>query len=291
MTEIEQRYVIEFIHAKKFGLDQIVAQLASVCGEQAYAKKRWRIGSAKSGRPDMEDEEKRGRLLLDDVDAIILACLSHEPFSSVPSNAQALDRHVLTRELRDERVRGARALLNVLRQQEKTHFRVIITGDESWTFIDTAPSSIWLSLDEEPLTRPRRTISADKRMLIAFWGIKGLVHVKWLLKDVRINAVDFRDKIVMPMSRKLQTNVSGGHKPWTLVHMDNAKVHTAKVVSSVMPNLRLRSTPQPLRSPDICPSGFFLFGWLKGSWKNSNLGIQTNFLRPSMKFSAYFRLI
>jgi hypothetical protein len=46
--------------------------------------------------------------------------------------------------------------------------------------------------------------------------------------------------------------------------MGNAKVYTAKVVSSVMPCLRLKSTPQPPYSPDICPSDFFLFGWLKG---------------------------
>jgi hypothetical protein len=63
--------------------------------------------------------------------------------------------------------------------------------------------------------------------------------------------------------QKLQTNGSGGHKPWTLMHMDNARVHTAKVVSSVMPDLRLNKTPQPPYSPDICPSDFFLSGRLK----------------------------
>jgi hypothetical protein len=95
-------------------------------------------------------------------------------------------------------------------------------------------------------------------------GIKGLVHVNWLPKDVRINAVSFRDEILIPISQKLQTNVSGGHKPWTLVHMNKAKVHTAKVVSSVMPDLRLKRTPQLPYSPDSCPSDLFLFDWFKG---------------------------
>jgi hypothetical protein len=53
----------------------------------------------------------------------------------------------------------------------------MITSDESWIFINTAPSSIWSSLDEELPIRPRRTISADKRKLIAFSGIKGPVNV------------------------------------------------------------------------------------------------------------------
>jgi hypothetical protein len=47
--------------------------------------------------------------------------------------------------------------------------------------------------------------------------------------------------------------------------MDKVKVHTAKVVSSVMPDLRLKRTPQPAYGPDTCPSDFFLSGWLK--WK------------------------
>jgi hypothetical protein len=187
-------------------------------------------------------------------------------------------------------VKGAQALLDVLRQKEKTYFWDIITGDESWIFIDTAPSSIWFSLDEKLPTRPRRTISAHKYMLIAFWGLKALAHMKWMLKDVRINAIYFRSEIFMAISQKLQTNVPAGYNPWILVHMDNVKVHTAKVVSSGMPDLRLKGTPQPLYSPDICPSGFFLFGWLEKSC-NNNLRIQTNFLRLSMNFSGHFRLI
>jgi transposase len=101
-------------------------------------------------------------------------------------------------------------------------------------------------------------------MLIAFWGIKGRGHVNWLPKNVRINTVYFRDEILRSISQKLQTNVAGGHKSWTVVRIDKAKVHTAKVISSSMPDLRLKRTFQPPYSPDISPSDFFLFGWLKG---------------------------
>jgi hypothetical protein len=113
-------------------------------------------------------------------------------------------------------------------------------------------------LDEELPTHPRRIIGADKRTLIAFWGIKGLIHVNWLPKDVRINAVYFRDEILRSISRKLQSNVPSGHKPCTIVHMDNTKVHTEKVVSSVMLDLKLKRTLQLPYRPDVCPSDFFL---------------------------------
>jgi hypothetical protein len=36
---------------------------------------------------------------------------------------------------------------------------------------------------------------------------------------------------------------------------------------SVMPDLRLKRTPQTRYSPDICPSDFFLFSWLKWMWQ------------------------
>jgi hypothetical protein len=49
---------------------------------------------------------------------------------------------MLTPEMREQRVNDSRALVDVLRQQEKIHFRDIITRDESWILIDAAPSSI-----------------------------------------------------------------------------------------------------------------------------------------------------
>jgi hypothetical protein len=88
--------------------------------------------------------------------------------------------------------------------------------------------------------------------------------VNWFLKDVRINAVYFRDEMLIPISQKLQTNGSGEHRPWPPVHMDNAQTSTAKVISSVVPDLRVKRTAQLPYSPDVCPSDFFLFGWLKG---------------------------
>jgi hypothetical protein len=128
MTEIEQKDVIKCLHARKFGLDEIAAEVVSVNGEQADTKKvaEYWIHQVKLGRSNMEDEATHGRLPPGDIDVRILACLSHEPFSSVRSIAQALalapaivhrpltvslDRqlrhfrwvpHVFTRRLRDQ---------------------------------------------------------------------------------------------------------------------------------------------------------------------------------------------
>jgi hypothetical protein len=272
MTEVEQRYVIKVLNAKKFTLNGIITELALVYGEQAYAKKvvEYSVHQVKLGRTTMEDEVKLGRLPLDDNDGRILTCLIRAPYSIIRSIAQVLDvalatvhrrllisldmksryfrwvPHMLTLELRDQHASGSRALLHVLRQQEKIHFRDIITGDESQIFIDTASGSSWLSLDEKLPAHPQPTISADKCRLVVFWKMKSIVQVNELSNNARINAAYFRDEILTPISQKLQQHASGRRKPWTLVHLDNAKVHTATAVSIVMPDLRLKRTLQPL---------------------------------------------
>jgi hypothetical protein len=53
--------------------------------------------------------------------------------------------------------------------------------------------------------------------------------------------------------------------------MENAKFHTATAISTVMLELRAKRTPQPPSSPDVCPSDFLLFGWLKGKLQQRQL--------------------
>jgi hypothetical protein len=80
MTEVEQRCVNEFLDAKKFTLIEIAAELASVDGEQAYAKKavEYLVHQVKLGKTMMEDEMKMDRQPLDDVARRILTCLRRE---------------------------------------------------------------------------------------------------------------------------------------------------------------------------------------------------------------------
>jgi hypothetical protein len=45
--------------------------------------------------------------------------------------------------------------------------------------------------------------------------------------------------------------------------MGNARVRTARATQEKLDVSRFKRTPQPPYSPDIAPSDFFLFGWLK----------------------------
>jgi hypothetical protein len=72
--------------------------------------------------------------------------------------------------------------------------------------------------------------------------------------------------------------------------MDIAKVHAAKVVSIVMPDLRLKRTPQPPYSPNICLSDFFVFGWVKEKLPQQQSTDTDQPFAASMKVSPHFRL-
>jgi histone-lysine N-methyltransferase SETMAR len=45
--------------------------------------------------------------------------------------------------------------------------------------------------------------------------------------------------------------------------MDNARAHMARTTQETSDISRFKCTPQPPYGPDIAPSDFFLFGWLK----------------------------
>jgi hypothetical protein len=51
---------------------------------------------------------------------------------------------MLTERLRQKRVDGSCILLETLEAQQRIGFREIVTGDESWIYLDTNPDSIWI---------------------------------------------------------------------------------------------------------------------------------------------------
>jgi hypothetical protein len=54
--------------------------------------------------------------------------------------------------------------------------------------------------------------------------------------------------------------------------MDNARLHTARAAQEKLGVSGFKRAPQPPHSPDIAPSNFFLFGWLKTQleWREYN---------------------
>jgi hypothetical protein len=143
-------------------------EFIKIFSEEAYALPRvkyW-IHQLKTGRTIITDDVRPGSPSIDHLDALILKQITETPFASVRSlrkdveipkttvwqrvteSLQFKSRHfkwvrcMLTDELRQKRIEGARTLLNVLEAQQRIEFRDIKTGDESWIYLNMAPNSI-----------------------------------------------------------------------------------------------------------------------------------------------------
>jgi hypothetical protein len=153
--EVEQRVIIKFLRFKGTKLRDIQQKLTLVFGEEVYALasiKRW-IHELKTSRTIITDDPRPRRTSIDHIDVLILKQLSETPFASVrplsedlkilkitiwlrlTESLQFKSRHfkcvpyMLTEELRQKRVDGARTLFDALKAQQRNEFRDIVTGD------------------------------------------------------------------------------------------------------------------------------------------------------------------
>jgi hypothetical protein len=155
--EIEQGYVVSYLHRKGMKLPAIIAERATVSHEDPFDENRvkyW-LDETKIHRCDPSDRPSSVRLSLEDIDARILQVLEAEPWSSVRTIAEFLKipastmhfhlttslkiksrhfkwvPHFLDDDLRAKRLEGVQQLLDVLQAQKRCHFRDLITGDET----------------------------------------------------------------------------------------------------------------------------------------------------------------
>jgi hypothetical protein len=114
--------------------------------------------------------------------------------------------HFLHDDLRAEQLNGTRQLLDVLRAQERCHFRDLITGDETCVDLDMKPETIWLPADIELPVCVKLIIAREKRMLIVFWGIHWIAHYCWTPKDNTLYSSFFCEEVLHPVAQKMQPN-------------------------------------------------------------------------------------
>jgi hypothetical protein len=171
--------------------------------------------------------------------------------------------YILTEELRQKRIDGARTLLDALEAQQRIAFRDIVAGDESWIYLHMSPNSIWIGAEETASTRPTTTSASTKAMLTVFWEIRGVILIDWLPQGAFSNGTYFDEHVIHVMGSELHAGEEKKHCPWALVHMDNARPNMSKRNLTRMEELRLKRMPDPPLSHHIALSDFFLFRWLK----------------------------
>jgi histone-lysine N-methyltransferase SETMAR len=99
-------------------------------------------------------------------------------------------------------------------------------------------------------------------MLTIVWNPHGFHLIKILGKGRKFNAGYYIAEILEPLSQWRSIEAAGNEQK-LLVHADNAHPHTAKLSTQYFNENRMKSVPHPPYSPDLVPSDFYLFGYVK----------------------------
>ena len=161
--------------------------------------------------------------------------------------------HQLTASLRAERVQKAKALLKFLKKAPSSTLNSVFTEDETWIYYDNPRTSMRILNGSTPPTFSRRTIAAKKSMIAVFWSRNGIASITQLPKGQKFN----RDFFLKNVFRDFETFTSRHCK---IVHFDNARPH---LIDQYLEEKKIRRLSHPAYSPDLAPSDFFLFGYLK----------------------------
>lgn len=78
-------------------------------------------------------------------------------------------------------------MLTILKNEKRTHFSDVITGDESWFFFEYCRSSQWVFFKDDLIAKTQKTNMEKKIMLTIFFNGSGLIIVNFLLPKLKFN--------------------------------------------------------------------------------------------------------
>lgn len=294
MLDIQQRSVIRFFFLKGETNESIANNLKEVYGPDSYdiEKIKYWTRQFKLGRVNVDNNKSTGRPPLEYLDAKIIKLLIDYPFSSIRSIAEELHEshstifdhitktlgyknrslkwvpHELTCDMKEKRYKDSKLLLDYLMSESFNNFEFIITGDESWFYLDYSPRTLWTISNDNIPTRVEKCIGAKKYMLTIMWSKSRFYVVELLEPDQKFNSEYFIGKILKLLLLEFDKNHHNRKKP-ILLHVDNARPHNSKSANDFLNQNNIIRLPHPPYSPDLAPSDFFLFGYIKNKLEGS----------------------
>ncbi|UYV67377.1 hypothetical protein LAZ67_5000405 [Cordylochernes scorpioides] len=162
----------------------------------------------------------------------------------------------------------------------------IITGDETWVYgydpETKRQSAEWRGQGEPRPKKSRILKSRNKVLLVAFLDNKGIVHHEYLPAGQTVIK-----EMYLSILRRLREAIRKKRpEKWTngdwILHHDNARPHTAHLVTSFLAKNGAEILPQPPYSPDIAPNDFFLFPKLKAVLKGRHFDTREDIIEKSL---------
>ncbi|UYV63712.1 hypothetical protein LAZ67_2005386 [Cordylochernes scorpioides] len=162
----------------------------------------------------------------------------------------------------------------------------IITGDETWVYgydpETKRQSAEWRGQGEPRPKKSRILKSRNKVLLVAFLDNKGIVHHEYLPAGQTVIK-----EMYLSILRRLREAIRKKRpEKWTngdwILHHDNARPHTAHLMTSFLAKNGTEILPQPPYSPDIAPNDFFLFPKLKAVLKGRHFDTREDIIEKSL---------
>ena len=137
-----------------------------------------------------------------------------------------------------------------------------MTGDESW-FHHFEPETKRQSMEWRHLhsqsKKTKAVPSAVKMMGTVFWDAEGLILVEFLERGQTITAARYVQTL-HKLLRALRDKRRGRN---IIILHDNARPHAARLTSEAIAKMGWDVLPHPSCSPDVAPSDYHLFGFIK----------------------------
>ena len=276
---LEIRSVLKYLFIKGFDNKAILSELYSIYGSNCISLRtvQRRRKSYNEGTFSIYNENGGGRPAITEYDEQILEMLQDNPYLKTKEIAEhfkihkntvkvILEDHLhyhkvnfewiphqLTPALRAQRVATAEKLLEFFDNASEATLNRVYTEDETWIYFDNPRTSMWVLNGSPKPTKPRQNIASKKCMIAVFWSRKGIASITKLPEDKTFNREFFLDNAFHEF---IHTNNINN----IIVHFDNARPH---LIDDFLNTYKIRRLPHPPYSPDLAPSDFFLFGYLK----------------------------
>jgi hypothetical protein len=198
-------------------------------------------------RTDIHNFHRRGRPLIDHIDADIAFPIRTVPFhrsstfagtSGLRSNPTLQDlldslgskrhdfrsaTHELKRDLKEKIVMICRELLDLLQMEKTFGLTPVATVNESWSYLNCSYTHPWSPPDDGRPVGVDNPIASEKHVLTVLWSIKGLLVIEWLGRGDVFNTAYFCD---VAIAKLVETSYPGGAVPRRQkfsLNLDNAR--------------------------------------------------------------------
>ena len=172
--------------------------------------------------------------------------------------------NVLSDEQKKARVDDAIALLCDIERLPSRGPLQIVTSDESWFLHDNPHSEMWCESRDDVATRPSPTIARAKTLVVVFWNFRGFRYITAVPPGEKYNSEFCTSHALPGLDMALRESRPKYGARGISLHWDNARPHIARATRvAAAESFGIKLLSHPPYSPDLAPSDFFLFGYLK----------------------------